>query len=608
MYLRRRIRSVLLVAGLAAGIVTAWAAPAAAHAVLLETSPVGGQILLKPPKDIQLKFDQPVEASLGAVRLYDTSGRRIDTGATTKPSSEVVQVPIRTKLASGAYVVTWRVISADSHPVQGSFTFQVGTSANATAPQVQALAGSLLSKEGGSKVVGAIYGVARWAVFLALALFLGAGAFLLFVWPRGVWSRRARALVRAGWVGLFVATLASLLLEGPYGAGLGLSAAWRSSVIGDVLDTHFGHVMVVRLMLLVLMAPMLGLWFHHRDAALRASAWWRFMAVVLAAGVLLTVSLAGHADVGSFVPFALAADWIHLASMSVWVGGLIVLAVAVLAPRDLDEQRAVVPRFSQVALVCVVALIASGAYQTWRQVGGLEAFKRTDYGQLLVIKLAIFVLLLVIATRSRSITNYVFRREVLEPTAIPVVAGAADDSTPWVHRPSAPDSPFEEALDDEEDDEIDEEFERRSLRRAVAFEALLAVVILAVSALLVNAQPGRSALKTLDFAQGSSNVTLKSEKIWVDITVAPGVKGPNDVHVNTLVASGGITTPLDLKITFDLPSKGIAPLDVPLVRAGSGHYLSTSFVIPLAGQWRVTARALLTPVDEAVVVGTITIR
>ena len=86
-----------------------------------------GQVLLKPPREVTLRYNEPVEASLGAVRLFDSQGRRIDTGATTKPSAQVVAVPIRTTLPDGAYVVTWRVISADSHPVQGSFTFQVGT-------------------------------------------------------------------------------------------------------------------------------------------------------------------------------------------------------------------------------------------------------------------------------------------------------------------------------------------------------------------------------------------------------------------------------------------------------------------------------------------------
>ena len=601
MYRACLVRRALLVLGMAAVIIIATETPVFAHAVLLQTTPTAGQILLKPPRDITLRYDEPVEASLGAIRLYDTRGRRIDTGATTKPSAEVVQVPVRTTLGAGAYVVTWRVISADSHPVQGSFTFQVGTGANATAPAVQALAGNLLSKEGGSRTVGVIFGVARWLVFAALALLIGSVAFVVMIWPGGARARRVRLLVWAGWTALVVGTGASLLLEGPYGAGLGLSAAWKPSVIGDVVDTHFGHVLVVRLILLILAFPLL----HHLlrvradDATpARMSTAWRVGTAALAAGVLLTVSLAGHADVGDFVPIALIADAVHLTAMSLWVGGLVVLAVAALVLCELEELDRIVPRFSQLALTCVCALIVTGAYQTWRQVGGLEALRRTDFGQLLTVKLAIFLLLLIVATRSRSITNYFFGPAVPEPELIPVVAGGAftPEASP---RPAEPEDELEE---------FDEDYERRTLRHLVSFEVVLAVAILAVSALLVNAQPGRSALKTLAFAGGSTGLTLKSDQIWVDLTFAPGTVGANDIHINTLLPSGEPTTPLDLKLTLDQPSKGIAPLDVPLIHAGLGHYLATGVTIPLAGPWRVTARVLLTRIDEATVVGTVTIR
>ena len=604
MYRARLVRRILFVVGTVAVVIIATAAPVFAHAVLLQTSPTAGQVLLKPPRDVTLRYNEPVEASLGAVRLFDSRGRRIDTGATTKPSAQVVSVPIRTTLPDGAYVVTWRVISADSHPVQGSFTFQVGTSANATAPAVQALAGNLLSKTGGSRAVGVIYGVARWLVFAALALLIGSVAFVVLIWRDGARARRVRALVWAGWTTLVVATVASFLLEGPYGAGLGLTAAWKPSLIGDVLDTHFGHVLVVRLVLLAIAFPVLRHLLRtpaNDTTAAGLSTRWRASAAALAAGVILTVSLAGHADVGAFVPIAVVADAVHLSAMSLWVGGLVVLAVAALALCDLDELDRVVPRFSQLALGCVCALIVTGAYQTWRQVGGLEAFKHTDFGQLLIIKLAIFVLLLIVAARSRSITNYFFRRPAPEPELLPVVAGGADDFIP--------DTPAgSEVLDDEPDEDFDEDFERRTLRRMVTFEVVLAVAILAVSALLVNAQPGRTALKTLAFSGGSTGLTLKSDKVWVDLTFAPGTVGTNDIHVNTLLASGGPTTPLDFKLTLDQPSKGIAPLDVPFIRAGPGHYIATGVTIPLAGQWRVTARVLRTPIDEATVVGTVTIR
>jgi len=115
MHRARLVKRLVFVIGTAAAIIIASATPVFAHAVLLQTSPTAGQVLLKPPREVSLRFDEPVEASRGAVRLYDSRGRRLDTGATTKPSAQVVAVPVRSSLPGGAYVVTWRVISADSH-------------------------------------------------------------------------------------------------------------------------------------------------------------------------------------------------------------------------------------------------------------------------------------------------------------------------------------------------------------------------------------------------------------------------------------------------------------------------------------------------------------
>lgn len=580
-------------------IVTMTASAASAHAVLLQTTPTSGQILSQPPKAISLRYNEAVEANLGSVRLYDTTGKRIDTSGPAKPSPEVVKVAVRSKLGPGAYVVTWRVISADSHPVQGSFTFQVGTSANATSSSVQALADNLLRKDKGSQAVGVVYGVARWLVFVGVALLVGVVGFVLLVWSGALASRRTRRLIWSGWWILTLATVASFLLEGPYGAGLGFSALWKPTVIDDVLGTHFGHVLVVRGVLLAIAAVLVRALVERATPSPP-----RALSAALAAvgaGVLLTISLAGHADVGVFVPLALIADWVHLLAMSLWLGGLVVLAVVVLAGHDLDVTRRVVPRFSQLALLCVWALILSGSYQTWRQVGGWQALRQTDFGQLLTIKLIIFVVVLVVAARSRAITNYLFRPADVGTAGSPVPAMAGATVTNGGGSGSGPG-------DDEFDDEIDPELERRTLRRAVGFEALLLTGILVVTALLVNAQPGRTALATQAFSGGSVDVTLKSNRVWVDVTIAPGTVGGNDVHVNTLIASGGLTTPLGFTLTLDLPSKGIAPLTVPLTQAGPGHYLAAGVTIPLAGEWRVTAHVLLSQIDEVTLVGTVTIR
>ena len=255
--MRRRVVRVGALGALSAAFVVLLATPAFAHAVLLQTIPGEGAVLTTPPKTVTLPYNEQVEASLGAVRIYDSNGQRVDSGTISKPAPNTVQVAVP-RLRAGAYVVTWRVISADSHPVQGSFTFQVGLAANATSPQVTGLATKLLHQQGGDTTLGAVYGVARGALFTGLALLLGTAAFGILVWPRARDLRRTRRLVGLGWGLTAGATVAGVVLQGPYGAGLTLGDAFQPDLIRQVLDTRYGQMALLRLALLLLAVRLLG--------------------------------------------------------------------------------------------------------------------------------------------------------------------------------------------------------------------------------------------------------------------------------------------------------------------------------------------------------------
>ena len=104
------------------------------------------------------------------------------------------------KVDDGTYVVTWRVTSADAHPVQGAFTFQVG--AKGSVKNADALAKRLLASQGGSTTVGVVYAIDRVAIFATLALLIGGIVFLSVVFPVGRDSRRAQRIVWGGWIGV----------------------------------------------------------------------------------------------------------------------------------------------------------------------------------------------------------------------------------------------------------------------------------------------------------------------------------------------------------------------------------------------------------------------
>lgn len=184
-----------LAAALAVGVVVFGAAPAFAHAQLLSTEPVGGTVVAKPPDRVVVHFGESVEIPLGSIRVFASpSGKQIDTGPAThidgQGSSVGVKLP---KLERGGYVVTWRVTSADSHPVHGAFTFSVG--AKSAGGEEAALAQKLLASGGDSTTVGAIYAVLRFVAFAALVVLVGGLAFVGLLWPAGAAVARVRRLL-----------------------------------------------------------------------------------------------------------------------------------------------------------------------------------------------------------------------------------------------------------------------------------------------------------------------------------------------------------------------------------------------------------------------------
>src|SRR5438105_4144820 len=128
----RPLLRLLAVAALAGAFVLTSAAPAGAHAVLQNTTPASNGTVDRAPSQLMLSYNETVELSLGSLQLLNCAGGRVTIGAPhhgVKSSDVVASLP---DLPPNLYLVRWRVISADSHPVQGAFYFRVGTGPNAS--------------------------------------------------------------------------------------------------------------------------------------------------------------------------------------------------------------------------------------------------------------------------------------------------------------------------------------------------------------------------------------------------------------------------------------------------------------------------------------------
>jgi copper transport protein len=544
----------------------ALASPAGAHAALESSEPGAEAVLEEAPGEVLLRFTEPVRAGEGALRVFDGNGDRVDEGDVSRRDGDRTLAVALPDLGDGAYVATWRVVSADSHPVSGGFTFRVGDGEAAVDSDV---VGDLLADEGGSSVVGASYAVVRFLAFTALVVLVGGALFVAAVWPGGGrLSGPVRVLTGAAAV-LAVVTALGIGLQGAYERGLDLSAAFRPSVVTDVLGTRFGVVWSARLVLVAATIPLL-LGLRLGDAE---RLWWRVAAGVVGAGLVLTPALSGHASAGDLVPLAVTADAVHVAAVAAWLGGLVLLLGFVLRRRDAGELRAVVPRFSTLAQVAVAAIVATGVFQGWRQVRSLEALTDTTYGRLLLLKTVVFAGLVVLGAVNRAAV----RRRLWSPSPVagyPVGPGAA--------------------LSDPDADTV------VRLRRAVGIEVLAAAVILAVTALLVNAVPASSA-ETDPFA-----ATVAAEDAHIEVNVSPGQAGRNDVDVYLHASTA--TEPLDARATARLPEQGIGPIDLRLQPAGAGHWSAEGVDLLPAGDWVLTVTVRLTEVDEARTETTVPIR
>ena len=357
---RRRLVQLGGASTLALALVMFLAAPASAHAVLLTSSPAASTSMSTPPEQVSLTFSESVEISLGSIELFNEKGDRVDLGAPrhSAESDRTIEASVP-HLDDGAYVLTWRVVSADAHPVHGAFTFTVGRSS----VDAEGLATKLEAQGNGHRTVGVLFAIARAFEYAGIALLIGATVFSAAIRPHGRRRSRADALVWVGWIMLFVATVAALLLQGPYAGALPLSQITHTSVVRSVLKTRYGHNASLRLVVLLALLPLL--WVVRKTW--RPRWWWWVLATPLGLVIAATPGLAGHAAVGSWVDVAVPFDTIHVVAMSVWLGGLASLAWIVL-DRDPDAGRAA-DNFSPVALTSVLVIIATGTFAAWRPGG-----------------------------------------------------------------------------------------------------------------------------------------------------------------------------------------------------------------------------------------------
>ncbi|MFG2132728.1 copper resistance CopC/CopD family protein [Streptomyces sp. NPDC048751] len=578
-------------------LVLGGAGPASAHAALRDTDPADGAVLKTAPRSLTLTFTESVGLLDDSLRVLDPDNRRVDEGEARHASgrSDTVQVSLPAKATEGTYVVAWRVVSADSHPVSGAFTYSVGK----PSPTPAVISTGPVE----DPATGSLYDLARYLAYGAAALLVGTAVFLAVCRPPEP-GRLRRTLV-IGWWTLLVSTVALLLLRAPYESGTGPAAVFDPSALSRTLTTRPGQALLARLLLL-LCAAVLLLRARKQERPTRVTLG---EGAVVAVGLALTWASAEHASAGIQVPVAMTSSVLHLLATAAWLGGL--TALLTLLHRG-PLPALTVARFSRLAFASVIVLAVTGVYQSWRGLGSWNALTGTPYGRILLVKLAAVTLLLAAAGYSRRWTARLVTAETEKVKEAEVVVKEAEvavkERVPaQVGGPAEPEG-REDAPGAAKSLEASgpEDAHRKALRRSVLVEVAISVVVLMITTVLTNTLPGRAAAEA-STSSGSSAVTaasvndvpfeVGSARGRVQVTLQSNRAGDNKVEALVFGLDGSVAIVPELRVTFTLPSQKIGPLDTRVTDRG-GYWVADSFNLPIAGTWDMKVTVRVSDVDQ----------
>ena len=534
---RSRLRVLGHATGFAWVALLAAAGLATAHALPQSSNPSPGSSLEQAPSQVSIVFGEKPDPKLSTIRVLDSTGAAVTSGPTTVApgNDDELVVPLQS-LQAGVYTVAWRTVSAvDGHSAAGSFAFGVG----GAAPPPAAGPGGQVTPSGNSIGDLSALGVAaRWVMYVGLILMLGASFFGAAVHPGG--TKAAKRIVPFAWIAATVGTLGVIATE-LSDAGVGL---------GDVFDTSFGPVIVARLMPIALAS--LGL------ILLELQPWTDRLVLagfaVLAAFGMFSDVIASHAAAGMLPILSVAIQWLHIAAVGAWFGGLGGVLLATRGEPNAESGRHV-KLYSYIATAGISTVAVTGLIRAVQEVGTIDNLLDTDFGRLVIVKTALLGALALLGAFNHFV------------------------NVPRAHR------------------------HLRALRWAGSTELLIATTVVLLSASLVNLAPpveataggpASSAAPTPTTAPLVATGNDFGTSVKVTLTISPGTAGFNTftAQVTDYDTGAPVAAATSMTLRFSLPSRpdiGTSRLDLAPSGQGSGTFTGTGANLSITGTWSVAA-------------------
>jgi copper transport protein len=488
------------------------AGSASAHAGLEESEPKPSSWLATSPTEVVLYFDEPVGVVFARIQILDQDGKEVFETRPTRDEDDHATVRANIdKLGDGTWVVVWRVASADSHPVQGSFAFSIGTSYSDVT--------RILNNDAGQRHgLNNLFNIIRFVMFAGILTLLGGVAMVMFGAQKSP-SIRTRMSLWGAWIFAIVASIQALFAYGPHASGVKVYSVTDLSLLSDTMTTTFGQATLIRISLL------LGFSLLLMTIEYRSKRMWRVIAVGASVAIAATFSAVGHPSGQSPVALSFTLDVVHLLAVSLWIGALFLITID--RKFWLRSTQSML-WFSRAAGYSVAVIAVTGIAQTLLLMDGLRDVFVLEYGQKLAVKVLLVLVLVAIGALSRSTL-----------------------------RKSGP----------------------AKLHQSVLVEALIALIVVGITALIVALPPREQA------SNAPVEFSLEQSDLIADITVTPARVGSAEIHVAIRSIMGSFAQMTAVSARMSLPSKSIPNGPVELVRTSPNHY-TAEVSFPFSGVWK----------------------
>jgi copper transport protein len=524
-----------LVAALAilVGVLALGTTAASAHATLESSSPADGQSVLTSPSEIRITFSEAVTTISGGLSVLDADGTTVDVGNSEVVGGRTLVAPISETLSDGTYVATYRVLSADGHPVSGSLLFAVGAGA---------LDRSAQPSSSGDRFWEIIGGISRFIMYLAALVAAGVAFFLAFIHDHAEDRWRIVPFVRIGSILALLSAIGIVMSQAALLTGKGAGAVTDSNVLRDVLNQNLGWSLALL---------MIGLAAVHLSTDIPKKVVSKSLA--LSGGLAVTVSFAvwGHATELSPTAISLAADAIHATAAGLWLGGLVglVMVLSLRTPETVRATAGIIGRFSRMAFWSVIALTLAGLTLTITgSDASLNSILTTTWGQLVLAKIGLTLIVVLIAA---------WNRRTLVPSLTSPTENTGELAVRWA-----------------------------TLRRTIRAEALLLVAVVALTAIVVNVPPARTAVVA---KTDRVDITQRVDTGNVQLSVDPAIVGPNTVAVRYTDGTGQpINVANSMSIEFSQPSAGLEPITRQVPASEPGVFVIQGNELSIPGTWTIT--------------------